>query len=95
MKRLVNQKRRFIGIEHHWFTNILENAKKLKVGQIYTITSIDPASSWTACTLAETGDDMHEYSRFIDPDIDFQEYLSEQKRLEQEFEDEFNDEYNN
>jgi len=40
----------------HWFTDRIENAKKLQSGNTYTIKSIAVASSSTAVQLEETGD---------------------------------------
>jgi len=43
-------------VDHHfWFTNIVENAKKLETGKIYNVTETNVASSWTAIKLVETG----------------------------------------
>ena len=43
-------------VDHHfWFTNIVENAKKLETGKIYNVTETNVASWWTAIKLAETG----------------------------------------
>ena len=37
-----------------WFSDIIKNAEELLVvGQIYTLTSISPASSWCCVELAE------------------------------------------
>jgi len=40
----------------HWFTNRIENAKKLERGACYTVKEIRVASSSTAVQLEETGD---------------------------------------
>lgn len=44
-------------VDHYfWYTNIVDNVKKLETGKIYTVTETIVASSWTAIKLAETGD---------------------------------------
>ena len=44
-------------VDHYfWYTNIVDNVKKLEMGKIYTVTETIVASSWTAIKLAETGD---------------------------------------
>ena len=40
-------------IKHHWFTNVIANAKKLEVGQSYTVKKCDPASSWCPVEIEE------------------------------------------
>ena len=42
----------------HWFTNRIENAKKLVPGQVYTVKKISVASSSTAVTLKETDEEV-------------------------------------
>jgi len=46
----------FKGTHMFWFTNIIENGKKLEIGKEYTLGDIAPASSWCSVTLEETGD---------------------------------------
>lgn len=40
-------------IKHHWFTNVITNAKKLQIGQSYTVKKCDPASSWCPVEIEE------------------------------------------
>jgi hypothetical protein len=40
----------------HWFTNRIENAKKLVSGQVYTVKKISVASSSTGVILEETNE---------------------------------------
>jgi hypothetical protein len=40
----------------HWFSDRIENAKKLIPGKIYTVKEITVASSSTAVTLEETNE---------------------------------------
>lgn len=40
-------------IKHHWFIDVKENAKKLEVGQEYTVKKCDPASSWCPVEIEE------------------------------------------
>jgi len=42
----------------HWFTNRIENAKKLVSGQVYTVKKISVASSSTAVILEETNEEV-------------------------------------
>lgn len=48
----------------HWFTDRVENAKKLEEGKEYTVTNISIASSSTGVTLKETGDLIYELCWF-------------------------------
>ncbi len=50
-------KLRYRGTNQFWFTNIIANAEReLRIGEIYTLKSIELASSWACITLEETGD---------------------------------------
>ena len=50
----VGSKLRFKEVRALWFSDIIKNAEELLVvGQIYTLTSISPASSWCCVELAE------------------------------------------
>jgi hypothetical protein len=61
----VGDKLRFIEPQKLWHTDIYENAVRLLVpGQIYTISHIRCASSWTAVCLEETGDAKFNYHSF-------------------------------
>ena len=40
-------------IEHHWFSDVIENSKKLSIGNYYTVKSCDPASSWCPVEIEE------------------------------------------
>ena len=42
----------------HWFTNRIENAKKLVSGQVYTVKKISVASSSTGVVLEETNEEV-------------------------------------
>jgi hypothetical protein len=42
----------------HWFTNRIENAKKLVSGQVYTVKKISVASSSTGVILEETNEEV-------------------------------------
>ena len=42
----------------HWFTNRIENAKKLVSGQVYTVKKISVASSSTGVILEETDEEV-------------------------------------
>ena len=42
----------------HWFTNRIENAKKLVSGEIYTVKKISVASSSTGVILEETDEEV-------------------------------------
>lgn len=61
----VGDKLRFIEPRKLWHTDIYENAVNLLVpGQIYTISDIQCASSWTAVCLEETRDAKFNYHSF-------------------------------
>ena len=61
----VGDKLRFIEPRKLWHTDIYENAVRLLVpGQIYTISHIECASSWTGVCLEETGDAKFNYHSF-------------------------------
>lgn len=50
-------KLRYRGTNKFWFTDIIANAEReLSIGEIYTLKSIELASSWACVTLEETGD---------------------------------------
>ncbi len=50
-------KLRYRGTNQFWFTNIIANAEReLRIGEIYTLKSIELALSWACITLEETGD---------------------------------------
>lgn len=50
-------KLRYRGTNQFWFTDIIANAEwELRIGEIYTLKSIEPSSSWACITLEETGD---------------------------------------
>lgn len=50
-------KLRYRGDPQHWHTNIIANAKrKLRIGEIYTLKSIELGRSWCYVTLEETGE---------------------------------------
>ena len=40
-------------LEWHWFTNVIENSKKLEIGKQYTIKSVDVLSSWCKIEIEE------------------------------------------
>lgn len=40
-------------IDVHWFRNVIENSKKLKIGETYTVKKCDPASSWCPVEIEE------------------------------------------
>jgi hypothetical protein len=42
----------------HWFTNRIENAKKLETGKTYTVKEISVASSSTGVILEETNEEV-------------------------------------
>ncbi len=52
----MNNKVIFLGTKEFWFTDIIENGKKLEIGREYTIKDKKFLSSWTKITLEETGD---------------------------------------
>lgn len=61
----VGAKLKFKGAQKHfWFTDIIANAKALTLGGIYTIKSVDVASSWVKIKLVETGDLVFSLSFF-------------------------------
>ena len=50
-------KLRYRGTNQFWFTNLIANAEReLRIGEIYTLKSIELALSWACITLEETGD---------------------------------------
>lgn len=52
------------GMKHFWFTALIKNGRKLKIGQKYTISSKYIYSSWVKITLDETGDLEYSLSWF-------------------------------
>jgi len=60
----VGEKIRFRESTIHWFTNRIENAKKLVSGQVYTVKKISVASSSTGVKLEETGELEYELGWF-------------------------------
>jgi Tat protein secretion system quality control protein TatD with DNase activity len=54
----VGDKIRFRESTMHWFTNRIENAKKLVSGQVYTVKKISVASSSTGVILEETNEEV-------------------------------------
>jgi len=52
----IGDKIRFREVGPHWFTDRIENAKKLVHGQIYTVKEITVASSSTGVILEETNE---------------------------------------
>lgn len=61
----VGDKVKFLGTRMFWFTNIIDDAKKnLTVGDVYTITEIQMASSWTGIKLKETGELIFNHAWF-------------------------------
>ena len=44
---------KFTGARPFFFTNIIENAKGLEVGAIYTVSNVKSLSSWTSIQLEE------------------------------------------
>jgi hypothetical protein len=43
-------------IRAFWFIDMVDNAKRLNKDKVYTISTVEVASSWTGITLKETGD---------------------------------------
>ncbi len=61
----VGAKLKFMGDRIHWFTDIRQNAKdNLTIGNIYTLSNCDPASSWCPIKLEETGELRYELDWF-------------------------------
>jgi hypothetical protein len=60
----VGDKIRFRESTMHWFTNRIENAKKLVSGQVYTVKKISVDSSSTGVMLEETGELEYELCWF-------------------------------
>lgn len=54
----VGDKIRFREAGPHWFTNRVENAKKLVSGEVYTVKEISVASSSTCVILEETNEEV-------------------------------------
>jgi hypothetical protein len=55
----------FKGIGFTWFKNIIKNAEdNLTVGKKYTLSSVNPLSSWCSVKLKETGDLTYSLSFF-------------------------------
>lgn len=54
----VGDKVKFNKVTVFWFTDIKENAKKLKKGLTYTIKSVRVYSSWICVTLEEVEGDF-------------------------------------
>ena len=49
-------KLKFVGAgKFHFFTDVIENAKSLNVGDIFTVSECKPASSWCPVKFVETG----------------------------------------
>ena len=40
-------------IKHHWFREVIENSKKLEIGQWYTVKSCEVYSSWCKIEIEE------------------------------------------
>ena len=58
-------KLRYKGAGALWFTDIIANAKReLRVGEVYTLKTLQLASSWAPITLEETGDTRFALSFF-------------------------------
>ena len=58
-------KLKFLGAgKWHFFTNVIEESKKLKVGDIFTVSKCIPASSWCPIYFEETGDKVFESAWF-------------------------------
>lgn len=54
----VGDKIKFRKAGPHWFTNRIENAKKLVSGEVYTVKEITVASSSTGVILEETNEEV-------------------------------------
>lgn len=51
------EKMKFIGAgKFHFFTDVIDNAKTLTIGDILTVSCCSPASSWCPIKFVETGD---------------------------------------
>ncbi len=56
---------RYRGDPRDWFTNIVANAEReLRVGEIYTLKSLELGRSWCTVTLEETGETEYSLSFF-------------------------------
>lgn len=64
----IGTKIKYVGAqEHFWYTDIIQNAKdNLKIGNVYTIKTIDIYSSWCTITLEEAGDEEYSLSFFTE-----------------------------
>ncbi len=40
-------------INHHWFSDVIENSKKLELGKFYTVKLCEPVSSWCPVEIEE------------------------------------------
>ena len=61
---------RYRGTTQFWFANIIANAdRELRIGEVYTLKSIELASSWACITLEETGDTEFSLGFFDDLSI--------------------------
>ncbi len=40
-------------IKHHWFNDVIENSKRLKIGEYYTVKTCEPLSSWCPVEIEE------------------------------------------
>jgi hypothetical protein len=58
-------KLKFLGAgRYHFFTSVIEEGKKLKIGDVFTVKKCEPASSWCPIYFEETGDAILEASWF-------------------------------
>ena len=58
-------KLRYRGTTQFWFTNIIANAEReLRVGEIYTLKSLELANSYCLVTLEETGEPKYSLAFF-------------------------------
>ncbi len=58
-------KLRYRGNPIHWITNIVNNAEReLRIGEIYTLKSIELGRSWCLVTLKETGETQYSLAFF-------------------------------
>lgn len=91
----VGDKVEFKGITPFWFTNIVENGRKLTVGQIYTLSYVQVNSSSCIVKLEEYGEDEFSFSFFkwdfppppeerkLELEKEMQELLEEMYKLRQ------------
>jgi hypothetical protein len=60
----IGDKVKFIGVRSFWFVDMIENGKKLGIGEVYTISEVTEASSWTGVKLRETEELRYNLSWF-------------------------------